>query len=213
MIWYYCRKGVFLKPAFPYDSWHLPFITCSGYNRCMPDRRPIFVIILLFLVILLTMTRPVNAGRSDQLIPTSTPLEDGAIVHFVADGENLAMIAESYGLSMSDIRSMNGMAPDSNLIFPGQKLIIRLAPTVTLTPTITPVTPRPTRTPTPVTPTRTPAPTRTPDPTLTPTATIPPLVEAAKNFYGSYRQHLLIAMVVLCAAGAAWTLWAGFRKS
>ncbi len=164
------------------------------------------------LVCLSFLARPVAAAELSQGIPVSTPMEDGAIVHIVADGENLAGIAEAYGISMDEIRGLNGMAPTSNLIFPGQRLIIRLAPTVTITPTITPVTPRPTRTPTPVLPTRTPAPTSTPAPTLTPTPTTNPVVAAASGFVSSYRRPLLIGMIVLCAVGLVWTLWSGFRK-
>ncbi len=139
-------------------------------------------------------------------------MADGAVVHIVGDGETLAGIAEAYGVSMITIREMNGLAPDSTLIFPGQKLIIQLAPTPTLTPTITPVTPRPTRTPTPVTPTRTPAPTRTPMPSLTPTPTLNALIGATTNLVETYRQPLLIAMIAVCVIGLAWTLWSGFRK-
>jgi len=167
-----------------------------------------WISLLMLPVLLMGLVRQAAA----QGIPTSTPLPDGAIVHIVAEGESLAMIAASYGVSMEEIRGLNGMAPTSNLIFPGQKLIIRLAPTVTLTPTITPVTPRPTRTPTPVTPTRTPAPTRTPLPTSTPTPTLSPLVAASTGLVTHFRRPLLIGMIVVCALGLIWTLWAGFRK-
>ncbi len=164
---------------------------------------------LLALVVLIIST-PV-AAQEGGIIP-STPMADGAIVHIVGDGETLAGIAAAYGVSMDTIRQLNGLAPDSTIIFPDQKLIIQLAPTPTLTPTITPVTPRPTRTPTPLTPTRTPAPTRTPQPTLTYTATVNPLVGMTTNLVDTYRRPLLIAMVAICILGLAWTLWSGFRK-
>lgn len=166
----------------------------------------------LVLLALFLVTAPVHAQDGTGGIVPSTPMADGAIVHFVGDGETLAGIAAAYGVSMNTIRELNGLAPDSTLIFPGQKLIIQLAPTPTLTPTITPVTPRPTRTPTPVSPTRTPAPTRTPLPSLTPTPTLNPLVSMTTGLVDNYRRPLLIGMVVLCVIGLVWTLWSGFRK-
>lgn len=170
---------------------------------------------ILFLFLCATLvalpTVGVKANPPAQIV-VSTPMEDGAIVHFVSEGETMAAIAEAYGVSMDEIRSLNGLAPTSTLIFPGEKLIIRLAPTVTITPTITPVTPRPTRTPTPQQPTRTPAPTRTAMPTLTPTPTLNPAVVFMDNAVNTARQPLLIAMVVICAAGLVWTLWSGFFK-
>jgi hypothetical protein len=178
----------------------------------MLQRSSRFLLICVVMFALIAIAQPAAANEAQQGIITSTPMADGAIVHFVADGETLAGIAEAYGVSMDEIRGLNGLAPDSSSIFPDQKLIIRLAPTVTVTPTITPVTPRPTRSPTPVTPTGTPAPSRTPAPTLTPTPTINPLVSAATGFVDSYRRPLLIGMIALCAVGLAWTVWTGFAR-
>jgi LysM repeat protein len=154
----------------------------------------------------------VEAAQPFQII-TSTPMEDGAIVHIVQDGENLASISEVYGVSMADLRGLNGMAPTSNLIFPGQKLIIRLPLPPTETPTITATVQRPTRTPTMVTPTRTPRPTRTVTPTYIPSATRNPAVAAVSDFFDSSQRPLLIAMIIICIVGLAWTLWAGFRPT
>jgi hypothetical protein len=140
-------------------------------------------------------------------------MADGAIVHIVEDGENLASIAEVYGVSMADIRGLNGMAPTSNLIFPGQKLIIRLPLPPTETPTLTPSVPRPTRTPTVVTATRTPRATRTVTPTLIPSATPNPSSAAVSGFFARSQRLLLLAMAFICAVGLVWTLWSGFRPS
>lgn len=161
----------------------------------------------------LVLGLPVVEAAGPAQIITSTPMEDGAIVHIVQDGENLAGISEVYNISMVDIRGLNGMAPESNLIFPGQKLIIRLPLPPTETPTLAPTIPRPTRTPTQVSPTRTPRPTRTATPTLLPSATSNPAVSAISGFYQSNQRVLLIAMLIVCAAGLVWTLWAGFRPA
>ena len=105
------------------------------------------------------------------------------------------------------------MAPTSNLIFPGQQLIIRLALPPTETPTLTATVPRPTRTPTVVTLTRTPRATRTATPTLLPNATSNPSAAAVSGFFASAQRPLLIAMGLFCAVGLVWTLWSGFRPS
>lgn len=96
---------------------------------------------------------------------TATPQEDGSIIHIVRYGQALSTISEWYKVSMEQIMALNGMTTSS--IFVDQKLLIRLAPTITTTPTRTPTVRRPTRTPT-VTPIpRTPTPTRTITPTPT----------------------------------------------
>ncbi len=77
-----------------------------------------------------------QAGTSAPLIPlaTSTPGENGAIIHIVGYGQTLWGIARSYGVSVDDIRRLNGMAADSTLINLGQQLLIRPASTVTPVP-------------------------------------------------------------------------------
>lgn len=97
---------------------------------------------------------------------TATPLEDGSIVHIVKYGQALETIAIWYGVTMSQIIGLNNL-PDTN-IYVGQKLIIRLAPTVTITPTRTATVRRPTRTPTATPLPRTTTPTRTPTPSPAP---------------------------------------------
>ena len=175
-------------------------------------RLRLWMITVLFLLGISFLTSPVYAEGFQQGIVTATPQPDGSIVHIVQEGETLATLAEIYGVSMAEIRALNGLAPTANLIFPGQRLIIRLAPTATVTPTITPTVPRPTRTPTPVTPTRTLSPTRTPMPTLTPTTTPHPVLQAVNGFVETNRRPLLVGMVVVCAVGLIWTLWAGFIR-
>jgi hypothetical protein len=171
--------------------------------------------ILLFIILLagfgVAQAQPGTAPFADIL--TSTPMADGAIVHIVQQDETLATISSAYGISMADLRSMNAMAPTSNLIYPGQKLIIRLPQPATATPTNTATVPRPTRTPTVVTPTRTPRPTGTATITPTPTATPNPVKAAFNGFMDQNRSNLLIAMIAFCALGLGFTLWRGFRKS
>lgn len=176
----------------------------------MPKRMPRFFIAGIFLLILILAARPAAAQDTIPSILTATPLPDGMIIHIVSPGENMASIAEAYGVSLATIRGLNGMAPESNLIFPGQRLIIRQALPPSATPTITATVPRPTRTPSPVAPTRTRVPTRTPTPSLTPSATIFPLVAAANGFVVDYRQPLLYVMIGLCAVGLVWVLVKGF---
>lgn len=60
-------------------------------------------------------------------LETVTPVDDGTIIHIVGYGQTLWSIAIAYGITVNDIRSLNGIASDSDVITIGQKLIIRPA--------------------------------------------------------------------------------------
>jgi uncharacterized protein YkwD len=143
-------------------------------------------------------------------IITNTPLSDGSIVHIVANNETLWYIAVSYGVTVKDIRELNGIPEGSNAIYVGKKLIIRSAPTTT--PTI-PVTPSATatrvasRTPRPPTPTRTPTSTATPSPSATPTkAPFLPISSLPNN------KTIAMVLIGIGVIGLAVILITGFRK-
>lgn len=96
-------------------------------------------------------------------VVTSTPDADGSVYHKILYGQSLASIAEAYGVTVQELQALNGLTGID--IYAGNTLIIRKAPTATVSPTRTSTVPRPTRTPT-----RTPRPvTATPTRTITPT--------------------------------------------
>jgi LysM repeat protein len=79
------------------------------------------------------------------LIP-NTPQADGRIIHTVARGETLWLIAVSYGTTVKNIQMLNGLG-DNAVISPGMNLVIGFAPTplpasqtleINLTPAFTP---------------------------------------------------------------------------
>jgi LysM repeat protein len=86
------------------------------------------------------------APLASTIVP-STPGADGKLIHAVRPGETLWLIAISYGVKVADIRQMNNMS-ETDAIYPGEKLLIRLEstpmPTVfsTATVTLTPEIPR-----------------------------------------------------------------------
>jgi LysM repeat protein len=92
------------------------------------------------------------SGQVVQPIVAATPLEDGSIIHVVAEGQVLITIAEAYQVSLKDLLTLNNMT-SKTIIYPGERLIIRLAQ---VTPTQTPKLPTATLFPTPTS-----APTRT----------------------------------------------------
>lgn len=55
--------------------------------------------------------------------PAARPAPAEIRRHTVADGETISGIAASYGLSISDVLSTNGLGPQS-LIFPGQSIVL-----------------------------------------------------------------------------------------
>ncbi len=58
-------------------------------------------------------------------VQAATPAPDGSIVHIVKYGQTLETISQAYGITVIELRSLNGMAPDSTNIWPEQKLLIK----------------------------------------------------------------------------------------
>ncbi len=71
----------------------------------------------------------------DQIIPmaiVSTPDQSGAVYHIVLPGQALWQIAIAYKVKINDIMTLNSLS--SNVIYPGQKLLIMHAATLTPVP-------------------------------------------------------------------------------
>lgn len=143
-------------------------------------------------------------------VETATPQPDGSIIHEVQYGQALAMIATAYGVPVSELIALNHLTGTNPVLFVGQKLVIRLAPTATISPTptstIKPPTRTPTLTPTPITPTATR--TITPTPTTTPR----PLVPDFRKMEPGARRGLGIGFLAVSIAGLLAVLFFGFRK-
>jgi LysM repeat protein len=118
-----------------------------------------------------------------------TPEADGNNYHMVQSGETLLWIAGLYDIPLSDLMSWNGL--DSNsIIYPDQKLLLRVTPPVT-----------PTFTPSPVTATP------SPNPTITQPATITtPTVTVAESPLRSFNLSLFLVVIVIIlgVGGALW---------
>lgn len=97
------------------------------------------------------------APSGPRLVVTVTPQPDGAIVHIVEEGQTLWTIAAVYGIDLAQLLSLNGMTEES-FVHPGDRVIVRAAPTTTPT-----AAPSPTASPSPEPPTSVP-PTATPAP-------------------------------------------------
>lgn len=109
---------------------------------------------------------PTMASQYIYGVVTATPHADGSISHVVEYGQALSSIAVAYGVTVAELQALNHLSGIN--IYVGDVLIIRAAPTPTVSPTRTPTVQRPTRTPTATKTPYTPMPTRTPSPTPTP---------------------------------------------
>ncbi len=146
------------------------------------------------------------------VVQTATPNPDGSIIHVVRSGQTLIGIATAYGLKLQQLLDLNHLE-SNDIIYEGEKLVIRNAstpgPTATLTSTSTP-----TRAATP-----THKPTRTPTPSVTPTTppTAAVLAEAvAENSAGSLTDRLgtglVIAIIIMMAGGVILMLVGSLLK-
>ena len=57
-------------------------------------------------------------------VTVATPQADGSIVHTVLYGQSLISIADAYGITVEQLRELNGMAADDNTIWTDQELVI-----------------------------------------------------------------------------------------
>jgi len=158
-----------------------------------------------------------NAAPVDTVAPgqppvTNTPSPDGSIIHRVKYGETLWGISMAYGVSMDQIRALNGIQPAAISLYAGQRLIIREPGSITAIPTITT-----TPTLTPFIPTFTPRPTHTPKPTsalssaASPTA-VPVKVKANSPSFHINTRMVGGALVFICIAGLVVYGVSLFRK-
>jgi uncharacterized protein YkwD len=139
---------------------------------------------------------------------TNTPQLDGSIIHEVLDGQSLWSIATTYNVTIEEIIAWNSLQP-TPVIFPGDHLLVRLAPTATTTPTVTLTPVPPTRT---ITPTVTPK-TPTVTPTITPTRTATPRVLfSIEKVDPGQRKWMGIGMVIICGIGLLAISFFGFLK-
>lgn len=127
-------------------------------------------------------------------LTTAAPAADGSVTHEVGEGQTMWSIAVSYGVTMTEIQQLNGMAADNTSVYTGQKLIIYPVGSF-LEPTGTSM-PEPTMTPTPDAAALTAsAPTAIPTPIFTPT----PLEEESSLTGGTAGR--VVAWIIAAAAG------------
>jgi len=139
---------------------------------------------------------------------TATPQLDGSIIHEVLDGQSLWAIAIAYNTTIADIINWNNLLP-TPVIFVGERLVVQIAPTATLSPTITNTSIPATRT---ITPSHTPV---TPMPSATITPTPSPTPEPPFSIYSmekNIRQTIGWGMAGLCLIGLVIVVIRGFLR-
>lgn len=154
---------------------------------------------------------PTPTGPLDN-IQTVTPQPDGSIVHIVQAGQSLWSLAIAYNVKIADIQRLNNMG-SSELVRPGDQLIIA--------PGFTP-TPSPTETSTPIPPTLTPTLTRTMRPATftasvvmsTPSLSVTPTAEPGFSLPAVDGRHALgIGLIVICGLGLVFVLFSAIKKN
>jgi len=76
-------------------------------------------------------------------VVTATPQYDGTVIHVVQYGQSLESIADAYGVTVEELRTLNGFTPDFTAIWPDDELVIKegtgeTAPTATKTAEVPP---------------------------------------------------------------------------
>jgi LysM repeat protein len=149
-----------------------------------------------------TVSQPATTSNFVQPVLTATPNEDGDTYHIVQYGQALFTIATWYGVTVEEIKTLNSLTSDA--IYEGQKLLIRVKPTVTITPTRTATVPQPTRT---LTPTQAP-----PTPRATVTATATPKPSLGGFVKEIDRQYLGFGILLISAVGFMIVFYTSFLK-
>ena len=147
---------------------------------------------------------PTPTPRPLTPIEMLTPAADGNYYHIVKEGQNLSWIAGYYGISLADLLAWNSMT-ENYVLWPGEKLLLKVTLPATITPTPTPVTPTPIPSPTL---TSTPTPTLLPSPTSTATPE-PTLLGLGAGFNPLW----LIPVVIILGGGGYLALRSARKKS
>jgi len=95
---------------------------------------------------------PSPTPRPLSAIEKLTPASDGNYYHNVKSGENLVWIADLYDVNLAELMTWNGLT-SASIIQPGQRLLLRVTPPATATPTPVPPSATSTITQTPIPPT------------------------------------------------------------
>lgn len=139
---------------------------------------------------------------------TSTPLPDGSVWHVVGNGQSVLQIAQAYGITQSELQSLNELNSSVYLLI-GQRLLIRTGNPPTQTPTAT-LTIQPTQAAATFTPSLTQSTKlskQTPSPTITDTlengqTSAPNNISGASLIQGQYfSTHQLIGLILVTVCG------------
>jgi LysM repeat protein len=129
-------------------------------------------------------------------VTTATPQFDGTVIHVVRYGQSLLSIAQAYGITIEELRALNGFAPDFVAIWPDDELIIKQGTGETAP------TPSPTVEAEQATPTATVRPTYTPS-SMEMTATAEAAGKVEETADSVTKPTLTAGLVLLLSAGLA----------
>jgi LysM repeat protein len=157
------------------------------------------------------VTSTADTSNYVQPIVTSTPHEDGSVLHPILQGQVLYNIAVAYGVTVNELITLNRLSPSNPVIYQGNDLLVvpSSSPTISPVPSETPVPPTATITPSATMPP--PKPTNTPSMTYTPTRK--PFFPEISTFKGGSQQRLGTILIVVSVLGIGLIVFGSLRKN
>jgi uncharacterized protein YkwD/LysM repeat protein len=158
-----------------------------------------------------TVSGTADTSNYVQPIITSTPNEDGSVLHPILQGQVLYNIAVAYGVTVNELVTLNRLSPSNPIIYQGNDLLIvpSSSPTISPTASETPIPPTDTLVPTSTMPP--PKPTNTPS--TTPTPTRKPFFPEISTFEGGGQQKLGTILIVVSILGIGLIVFGSLKKN
>jgi LysM repeat protein len=112
----------------------------------MKTRLPLLLCLIVLIVLFLAIVHPLNGANAAPYVQgfvTATPGPDGRILYTVVEGDNCGQVALLHGITVQQLRQLNGRLDQDCTLALGQQLVVGVvsnAPTAGPAPTLPPPT-------------------------------------------------------------------------